>query len=104
MILLHISSKNEQNIIKIAQFIHAERLAVDISISTDAQRLVFDEKDIKKVQLFKLLAKTKALLFPTIDEKIRNMGFEVLPEIYSTPIIHMDWEQVSSLSHHIKLV
>ena len=43
------------------------------------------------------MGKTKALLFNTIDELLREKYPNNMPTLFSIPIVHMDWEQADEL-------
>jgi hypothetical protein len=46
---------------------------------------------------FLILAKTKALLFNTVDQALIDKYPDNVPSIYSTPILNMDWDQTNDL-------
>ncbi|MEQ9404552.1 MAG: divalent cation tolerance protein CutA [Cyclobacteriaceae bacterium] len=93
MILLHISTKDEQQAEEIVEFLIREKLVVDAFISDgEKQKLGNDGKIMKELQ-FLITAKAKALLFDKIDKEIRKKYASDVPEIYSLPIVNMDWGQ-----------
>ena len=101
MVLLRIQSEDESKIDKIAHLLLEEGLGMDLSITRNIDRLGYKNKKVSHTRVHLLTAKTKGLLFPLIDEKLREMFTESLPEIYTTPIVHMDWEQSKQLIHDV---
>ncbi len=104
MIQLRISSKSEKQIIEIAKFLINERFAIDLNILPNHKRLELVDGKVETRDLFLLTGKTKGLLFTTIDEILNKKYPKDLPEIYSLPIVHMDWEQSKHLTEEIKRV
>ena len=62
-----------------------------------------DDDEIIEENQYMILAKTKALLFTTIDKLLREKYNKQLPTIFSVPIIHMDWDQVQDLVEKIRI-
>ncbi len=104
MVLLRIQSKDETKIDKIAALLLEEGLGMDLSITRNIDRLGYEKKKVSHTRVHLLTAKTKGLLFPLIDEKVRALFPESLPEIYTTPIVHMDWEQSKQLAEVVQVV
>lgn len=50
------------------------------------------------------MGKTKALLFNTIDELLKEKYKDNMPVIYSLPIVNMDWEQSKNLVNDVAKV
>jgi len=97
MIFLRISSFDEAQVLEVARLLASERLAMDVNIQRDLERITLVEGELQARPLFLLTAKTRANLFSTIDARLRAMyGYE-LPELFSLPIVHMDWEQSREL-------
>ncbi len=97
MILLQIVSRSEEKIDRIAKILLEEKLGIDLNITRNMERINFinNEKVLSAVHL--LTAKTKAVLFPQIDTRLRDEFGDSIPEVYSLPIIHMDWLQAEEL-------
>lgn len=104
MILLKISGKDEQQIEEIASLLLKERLGIDMNIERHLERLTYEDDQVVTEWVCLLTAKTKALLFPTIDHMLKEKYGNDIPEIYSVPIIHMDWEQSNQLIRDVKEV
>ena len=104
MILLKISGKSEQQIEEIALLLLKEKLGIDINIERHLERLELEHDRLVTERVCLLTAKTKALLFPAIDKLLQEKYANEIPEIYSIPIVHMDWEQSSQLVRDIKEV
>ncbi|MCT4622094.1 MAG: divalent cation tolerance protein CutA [Schleiferiaceae bacterium] len=103
MITLRVCSPNKTTLISIANQLLKEKLVIDINLVADISRLKRTKGQLKESIVHEMQAKTKALLFPTIDEYIRK-NFSPVPEIYSSPIVHMDWEQSHQLVKEVKNV
>ncbi len=104
MIFLRISSSNEANIEQIAEQLLSERLVIDVNIKRNIERLRLDKGKLVSERTTLLTSKTKGLLFNQIDELIRTHFPEETMEIYSLPIIHMDWEDAKHLKEEIQEV
>ena len=102
MIFLRISSYNESVIEQIAELLLRERLVIDVNITRNIERLILDVGKMRKVTTTLITSKTKGLLFAQIDEKVRTQFPNEKMEIYSLPIIHMDWEEAKHLREDIQ--
>ena len=51
-----------------------------------------------------MTAVTKSLLFETIDLRLRAQYPNHMPEVFSTPIIHIDWDLAKSLIESVEKV
>lgn len=100
MILVTITDKSEKKIIQIAQDLLELKMLIDVDINNHITRF----NGIESVNYSTLTAKTKALLFQDINDRIKSIWEHNMPEIYSTPIIHMDWEQSKRLMERIEKV
>ena len=99
MITLKVCSSSIDQIKGIAQFLLEQKLAIDININS-INRLNLVNNTLEESSFFELNGKTKALLFQNIDDLIKSK-FKPAPEIYSSPIVHMDWEQTKLLAKEI---
>lgn len=104
MILLHVLSNSKTVLEEIAQTLLTERLAIDVNILRDLERLELKDGALKRSKHYRLTAKTKALLFTHIDARLRTEYPDNLPEIYSTAIVHMDWGQADALTKSVQPV
>lgn len=102
MVLLRISSESEKQIEEIAGFLLREKLAIDVNLKRNVERLNYIDGKIQMSKIQLLTAKTKAALFPQIDENLKDLCKPNMPEIYSLAIIHMDWEQSQQLKNDLK--
>lgn len=100
MITLKICSPDKKQIHAIAKFLLENKLALDVNISENLNRLELINNSIESSSVYELHGKTKAVLFQDIDNLIKK-NFAPLPEIYSSPIVHMDWEQSNQLAKRI---
>ena len=104
MILLKISSKDEQTIIKTAEILLKEQFAIDINISSNEKRFELLNSDIKSTNMYILTAKTKALLFSKITNRLKETFPINLPEIFSLPITTMETEQAENVINNTQKV
>jgi len=101
MILIRISDNNEQEIEKIAEMLLEKRLIMDVIILRGIERWEHHDDSIVKSEVTLLTAKTKALLFPKIDKILRKAYPDAMPELFSLPIVNMDWEQSKHLVEEV---
>lgn len=98
MILVHIIVKTKKQAREIAELLLAENLIYSASLTT---KKVFRKSSIKCEVNFEkqtiIDGKTKALLFSTINKKLRANYTENMPLLYAVPIIYMDEEQIQAL-------
>lgn len=104
MILIRILSENEAKIETIAKFLLQDNLAIDINIKRHLERLELKEGELVSVKIYMITAKTKSLLFPIIEKRLRQYLNDELPEIYALPITNMDWSQAEVLSHKVQKI
>jgi uncharacterized protein involved in tolerance to divalent cations len=102
MISLRISSNSERKIEQIAHLLITKKLILDAEINRNMERIVLEDDQLVSSKRVELRGKTKAILFTKIDELIRSLYLNDLPEIYSIPIVHMDWEQAKHLTEQIE--
>ena len=98
MILLHICGQDQDQIEEIARVLLSENLIMDVNLNVASQRFELSGETFKRSSWVQLTGKTKSLLFSTIDDRITELFPDNLPEIYSLPIVDMDWDQASKLS------
>ncbi len=91
---------------KIAEVLLTEDFVVDVNLKSGIKRVEYNGKSIVSKDIFLMTAKTKSLLFKNIDQRIRDLypEKENLPEIYSIPIVHMDWEQSKQIQSDVMQV
>lgn len=104
MILLRISAPDEQVIEKAAHLLLSESLAIDLNLKRHAQRVRLEDGKLKTDPLFILTGKTKALLFSVIEKKFHELFGNAMPELYSLPIVNMEWTQAELLAGKIRKI
>ncbi len=98
MILIHIITDNEDKAIEIADFLNEEKLILNSMILENVSiRKRLENGTSRSTDQILIMGKTKALLFNTIDKKLRKKYRNEMPILYSLPIINMDWEQADEL-------
>ncbi len=102
MIVLNVQSRDRGQLEAVAELILKDRLAIDVNIQSDVERFTYKDGGIEKRTHHVLRARTKALLFPLIDRRLREAFGNDLPELFSVPIIHMDWDQTLQLRQDIE--
>jgi len=102
MILLRIVSKNEAMLDEVAGFLLKENLAIDVNMKRHLERIELVDGFITSVRLFLLTAKTRSLLFETIQLKLREKYGNNLPEIYALPIVNMDWKSADDIHSKVR--
>ncbi len=101
MIVLKVVSPDINLIEDVAHVLLKKHLAIDVDIRKDIDRMSLSDQGLQRTPVHELSAKTKALLFPSIDKLLIEMYPEGRPEVYSVPIIHMDWDQTLILRKEI---
>lgn len=103
MIFLRILSKDESMIDLLALELLRENLVIDLTIKRHMTRVELINNELTEFPVYLLTAKTRGVLFTTIDKFIKKKYAKNMPEVYSLPIVHMDWEQADSLLNNIKV-
>lgn len=104
MIFLRIVSKSERKITEIAETLLRENLVIDVNIKRGVERAVLVNDKLTTTKICLLTAKTKAVLFDTIDQLLNDLYPNNLPEVYALPIMQMDWKQAAKLTRDVKSV
>ncbi len=98
MILLHVITGDSAQAIEIADFLVEEKLLLNPIIQEQSTgRKKMNNGGFESIPQVLLMGKTKALLFNTIDKKLREKYSDNMPILYSLPIVYMDWEQANEL-------
>jgi len=104
MIVLNIQSDDRKQLDEAAELLLKERLVIDINIRSDIERYTMKEGKVDKRMHHVMRARTKSLLFPTIEKLLRTQFKINMPELFSVPIIHMDWDQTLQLRDDLEEV
>ncbi|MEH0158412.1 divalent cation tolerance protein CutA [Limibacter armeniacum] len=96
MIQLNVTCYQKEQANMIASFLLENKLVISVNMM-EVKR--FEKKDGEVISLtaYKLIGKTKALLFDKIDKQLRELYPDNVPELYSVAIVNMDWEQTEQL-------
>ena len=98
MVLLHIHAKSREQANEIVDYLLEKSLILNAVLVDQAQLRKKDEDgNIVEEARILIMGKTKALLFNTIDQQMRDRYKEKMPVLYSVPIVSMDWEQANEL-------
>lgn len=102
MIQLHIISDEEEQAIEIVDYLMEENLILEaVVLEKVSVRKKTSEGKPESTTKTLVMGKTKALLFNTIDQLLKDKYQEQMPIIYSMPIVHMDWEQSKELVNEV---
>ena len=102
MVFLRIVSKSEPKIESIAEILLREKLAIDLNIKRNLERLEYKDGAVVSTRVILLTGKTRGLLFNKIDKRLLEEFGENMPELYTLPIVHMDWGQARDLPHYLQ--
>jgi uncharacterized protein involved in tolerance to divalent cations len=102
--MLYVLSEDAAQIENIAHDLLNSRLISTVNIDWNRDRYIAVNGKIEKKKLNVMTAVTKALLFDTIDSRLRNQYSQNMPEVFSTPIIHIDWDLAKSLIENVEKV
>lgn len=101
MILLRILSSSERKIERIAEILLTEKLAIDVNIQRELERVNLVSGKLSSSKVVRLTAKTKALLFKKIEQRLNEEFPDNLPEVHALPIVEMDWDQARKLKEYL---
>lgn len=104
MIVLKVVSNDAKTIKNVAKELLQTNLAINVSIESNVIHYTLINDELIPQQIHILSAKTKALLFNHIDDFLTKNFGDNLTEIYSVPIVHMDWKQADQLVKDVKPV
>jgi hypothetical protein len=101
MILLHFAFEDEQMLYKAAEKLLSENLVVDLTYDSSFNNLKLKDGKIVVESIYLMTGITKGLLYNKIEATLKeHLKAEIL-NLYSTPIIHMDWLKAEQLSEQI---
>jgi len=98
MVVLHVLSNDKKQVDEIAQLLVKEKLILSAVIQENLNSIQRGKEGeiVNKNQIL-ITGKTKALLFNSIDKLLREKYPLTMPELYSIPIVSMDWKQADQL-------
>ena len=70
----------------------------------DIDRKEMENEKVVSYKIHFITGKTKSLLFKEIDMRLRNMYKDDIPEIFSHPIVNMDWELSDKLKSSVEKI
>lgn len=97
MIQLVIASESKEHLEEIAEYLLTNHLVISVNFHYDIRRMEYENGTINTYTIHYITGKTKSLLFSEIDLRLRNKYNDKTPEIYSHPIVDMDWELANKL-------
>lgn len=97
MITLHIITREEGQINRIAEWLLKENL-VHGGVDVDYQdTLVLEGETLVRKTTYKLQARTKSLLYNIIEGGLKSNFHENPPYLYTSPIVNMDKDLAADL-------
>lgn len=95
---LTIIAKDTEQAEKVAMYLVKEKLVIEANLISNTKCFRLNKnQEVAKKSTAVLVCTTKSLLFNQIDEYLKGMYGKDMPEMYSVPIIYMDWEQSVNL-------
>ena len=104
MIQIVIASRSNKQLEEISDYLLKNRLVISVDFHQDIRRDELENGQIESYSIHFITGKTKSLLFKEIDLRLRNMYKDNIPEIFSHPIINMDWELADKLKSSIEKI
>jgi uncharacterized protein involved in tolerance to divalent cations len=104
MVLVHILSNDITQIEEVTVKLLQLKLIATANIDRDRERIEIVNGQIQKRTVNLLTCTTKALLFETINNFLKENYPNNLPELYSTAIVHMDWTLSKFLAENTEKV
>lgn len=104
MIQLVIASKSDKQLEEIAEYLLTNHLVISVDFHKNIRRVEFENGKLTRYNIHFITGKTKSLLFKEIDLKLREKYYDNIPEIFSHPIINMDWELADKLKSEIEKI
>ena len=99
--MLHIISDKEDQAMGIADLLLEKELMLEATIFEKVTERKKINNQIKSINKTLVIRKTKALLFNSIEELLKEEYKENMPVIYSLPIVFMDWERSKELVNEV---
>ena len=97
MIQIVIASDSKEQLEEIAEYLLTKHLVISVDFHYDIRRIEFENGKLNNYNIHFITGKTKSLLFSEIDSRLRDKYKDSIPEIFSHPIVDMDWELANKL-------
>lgn len=99
MIQLCIEGYEKAQLEQVAELLITMRWGLDVGIHSNGERLhIGEDGQVYADDIYLLTAKTKSLLFDDIEALVKETFPDYALDLYSHPIVHMDWQRVKSLA------
>ncbi len=95
--MLYILSEDKNQIEEIATDLLMKQFVASVNIDWDRDRLFMSNGFLARKKVNLLTGVSKSLLFTKIDDFLRNKYSSDLPEIFTSPIVNMDWDLAQSI-------
>ncbi|MBY0426533.1 MAG: hypothetical protein K2Q22_12905 [Cytophagales bacterium] len=97
MVLLYVLSEDKNQIEEIAKDLLNQHFVASVNIDWDRDRLFMSNGFLARKKVNLLTGVSKSLLFPKIDNFLRDKYGPAIPEIFTAPIVNMDWDLATTL-------
>ena len=98
MILIHITSTSQEQIHEIVDWLSEEKLILHpIILEKVVLRSKNENGSFINEKQFLVMAKARALMFGKIEYLMKKKFKEEMPDLYSLPIVNMDWQKAELL-------
>ena len=104
MIQIVIASESQKQIEEIAEYLLTNHLVISVDFHYDIKRIELEKGKLKNYIIHFITGKTKSLLFSEIDARLRKNYKNKIPEIFSHPIVDMDWKLANKLKSHTEKI
>lgn len=97
MVLLYVLSDDKAQIEEIAKDLLTLHYVSTVNIDWDRDRVFISNGFLARKKVNLLTGISKSLLFPKIDNYLREKYGKAVPEIFTAPIVNMDWDLAQTL-------
>ncbi len=97
MMVLHIEATDFDQAVRIAEALLSKKLIYDVSFFKADKSTPLQNGDTNEGEKTVLSAKSKSILYHSIEEELKLMFGENLPTMFSQPIIQMPPEQFAAI-------
>ncbi|QQS30873.1 MAG: hypothetical protein IPM47_08095 [Sphingobacteriales bacterium] len=97
MMVVHIETTGFEQAVKIAETLLNKKLIYDVGFFKAENQTLDPDKGIKETLEIILRAKSKSILYASIENELKQMFGENMPTMFSKPIIQMPHEQFAAI-------
>lgn len=104
MIQIHIITKEPKQVKEIAELLIDEKLITSVTVMDTVSICKSESGEIETVSTNLLIGRTKAMLFSTIENLLKDKYGDRMPVLYAMPVVNMDFTHEEKLKKVIKEV